>query len=70
MSHWICIEKTPHRSEIDIWGAKLEASDIPFVLVNKQDSMYTIGYFELHVMNEQAAEALAIIKDEYQSQTF
>lgn len=56
--------------EVEILAGNLESADIPCVVVNKQDSSYAFGYYELHVLSDDALTASQLIKDEYQPENF
>lgn len=47
---WVCVYKTSSRFDAQAVQGNLESSDIPCVMLNKQDSSYmAFGYVELHV---------------------
>ena len=52
----------PYRAEIV--RAVLEENDLNPVLVNKKDTLYQIGHYEVHVVQEDVLKAIKIIKDD------
>lgn len=62
--NWKCIYKTPSEFEARAIQGNLEEGGIKAVLLNKRDSSFTIGYVELHVPEDQEAEALLILEDQ------
>jgi hypothetical protein len=42
----------------------LEENNLKPVIIQKQDSLYKIGYFEVHVSEEEVIKAIKIIEDE------
>lgn len=42
----------------------LEENNLKPVIIQKQDSLYKIGYFEVHVIEEEVIKAIKIIEDE------
>ncbi|MGI9191672.1 MAG: putative signal transducing protein [Chitinophagaceae bacterium] len=55
---WICIQKTSSRFEAEAMRGNLEHAGFNCVVLNKQDSAYiSIGYFELHVPQQEAEAA-------------
>lgn len=59
---WICILKTQRRFEAEALKGQLEASEIPCVLMNKQDVSYpAIGFVELMIPETFKTEAFHIL---------
>ncbi len=52
----------PYRAEIV--KAVLEENDLSPVLINKKDTLYQIGHYEVHVVQEDVLKAIKIIKDD------
>ena len=64
MSNWqkVFSDKTEYRAEIV--KAVLEDNDLQPVLVNKKDSTYHLGQFEVHVAPDKIMKAIKIIRDD------
>ena len=64
MSNWqkVYEDTSGHRAEIV--KAVLEDKDLNPVLVNKKDSAYQFGQFEVHVAPDNVLRAIKTIKDE------
>jgi hypothetical protein len=63
-SNWICIHKTGSRFEAEAIRGNLEANGIACVVMNKQDSSYiSIGFFEIHVPEQEAPRALTFLSN-------
>ncbi len=64
MSNWqkVYTDRQGYRAEIV--KAILEEKGYNPVLINKKDSTYHFGQFEVHVESEHVLEALKIIKDD------
>jgi hypothetical protein len=63
-SNWICIHKTSSRFEAEAIRGNLDANGIACVVMNKQDSSYiSIGYFEIHVPEQEATRALTFLSN-------
>lgn len=52
----------PYRAEIV--RAVLEENGLSPVLINKKDTLYQIGHYEVHVVPEDVLKAIKIIKDD------
>jgi hypothetical protein len=52
----------PYRAEIV--KAVLEDNNLSPVLINKKDTVYQIGHYEVHVAPENVLKAIKIIKDD------
>ena len=64
MSNWqkVYFDKTEYRAEIV--RAVLEDNGLQPVLINKKDSTYHLGQFEVHVAPGNVIRSLIIIKDD------
>ncbi len=61
---WTCIYKTAKRFEAEAIRGNLESSDIPCVILNKQDSSYlAFGLIEIHVPENKRKAAELILSD-------
>lgn len=63
MKNWEKIFTTPQMHQAELTKALLIANDIEAIVLNKQDSMYHWGYFEVYVNQEDKGAALIIIQD-------
>lgn len=64
MNNWQKVYTTPNGHQAEIVKAVLETHDFPAVVMNRKDSSYHFGYFEVFVNAEDAPTALTIIADE------
>lgn len=64
MSQWKVIFKTNKQYEAEIVKDVLESHYLQPVIVNKKDSSYHFGNFEIHISTEQAMEAMQIIRND------
>jgi len=64
MSNWqkVYEDSSSHRAEIV--KAVLDDRDMNPVLVNKKDSSYQFGQFEVHVAPDHVLRAIKIVKEE------
>jgi len=64
MSNWqrVYSDRTEYRAEIV--KAVLEDHHLQPVIVNKKDSTYHLGQFEVHVAPDNVMKAIKIIKDD------
>lgn len=61
---WEMIYRTDNPVTADIIRDMLEVNGVNAVIMNKQDSAYKVlGYFEVMVPEEQAAQAKQLLKD-------
>lgn len=64
-TNWTCIYKTNNRFEAEAIKGNLESSDVPCVLMNKQDSSYlAFGYIEVNVPTEFEGSARFILDNQ------
>ncbi|MBL7753161.1 MAG: DUF2007 domain-containing protein [Bacteroidota bacterium] len=64
---WVCVFKSNSRFEAEAVQGNLESSDIPCVLINKQDSSYlSFGYVEIHVPDSYQVIAENLLNDSIQ----
>ena len=59
---WKVVYETPNEVRAEIAKAVLEDSEIPTVVVNKKDSSYQFGVYEVCVNQDFIEEATRIIK--------
>lgn len=64
MKSWKKIYTTPNPVRAEIVRSILEDREIPAVVVNKKDSMYNLGNFEVQVSNDLIIRALKIVNEE------
>jgi len=64
MDKWqkVYSDQSPHKAEIV--KAVLEDHSLNPVIINKQDSNYKIGYFEIYVNPDEVLKAIKLINDE------
>ena len=64
MSNWVSVYTTPAAHRAEIVKAVLEEEELNPVIINKKDSSYKFGYYEVLVVEEEAVEAAQLIRDE------
>lgn len=64
MAEWQRIYQDQQQYRAEIVKAILEDHDLDPVLVDKKDSAYHFGYYEIHVSADQVIRALRIINEE------
>lgn len=64
MENWSKIYATNKFHEAEIVKAVLEDHDIAAVILNKKDSSYHFGFFEIHVKKDLTLKAIKIIQDD------
>ncbi len=64
MSNWQKVYTTTVNHQAEIVKGVLEANAIPAVVMNRKDSSYHFGHFEVLVPADKNMEALKIIADE------
>lgn len=64
MANWVSVYRDTFLHRVEIVKAVLEDASITAVIVNKKDTAYQIGNFELQVGNDDAIKALKIIDDD------
>jgi hypothetical protein len=62
MNQWKCVFKTSNALKAELLKNELLNNDIPTVIVNKQDSNYLIGNYEVHTPENQELIAKVIIE--------
>lgn len=60
---WIMIFETAKQFEIEIIKGMLTENDIEAVVINKKDSSYLFGTFELYVSRDNVMKAKTLILD-------
>lgn len=64
MENWNKVFATSKFHEAEIVKAVLEKHDIQAVVLNKKDSSYHWGQFEVHVKKDSILKAIKIIQDD------
>lgn len=64
MVEWQKVYQDPQQYRAEIVKAILEEHDLDPVLVDKKDSAYQFGHFEVHVAADNVIRALKIINEE------
>ncbi|HZI00338.1 MAG TPA: DUF2007 domain-containing protein [Flavisolibacter sp.] len=64
MNNWQQVYTTSSSHQAEIVKGVLETHSIPAVVLNRKDSSYHFGHFEVHVPAEDLVEASKIIADE------
>lgn len=64
MSKWQAVFKTSQLYKAEMVKAILFEKGYSPILIDKQDSNYKIGYFEVHVTLDQVLQSIKIIEDE------
>ncbi|MBL7138095.1 MAG: DUF2007 domain-containing protein [Bacteroidales bacterium] len=59
---WVCLFASKIRYKAEILKGLLEESDIPAVIINKQDSAYLFGDIEVYVNLDHVLRAQQILK--------
>lgn len=63
MEGWTCVYTSDKLHEAEFVTALLDTNNITSVIVNKQDSLYLLGYIEVYVPVENAFIASQIINN-------
>ena len=63
MQNWTCIFTTKNLQEAEITKGLLTYNGINSVIINKQDSSYMFGDYELYVSREDSERATRIIQE-------
>jgi hypothetical protein len=66
MKNWRKVYETPNQHRAHIVQSVLATHALPAVIVNKKDTTYHFGHFEVHVDADNILRALKIIADEIQ----
>ena len=64
MSNWISVYTTPVAHRAEIVKAILEEEGLNPVIINKKDSSYKFGYYDVLVVEEESVDAANLIRDE------
>ncbi len=64
MNNWQKVYTTPNSHQAEIVKGVLESHSIPAVVLNRKDSSYHFGYFDVLVSAEDGLAALKIVADE------
>jgi len=62
MPQWEKLYETPVSHRAEMVRALLESNNIPVVILNKKDSSYLFGHFEIHVYHEYVIQALIVME--------
>jgi len=60
---WICIYTSPKLQNAEIIKGLLSFNEINNVMINKQDSSYLFGFFEVYVNREDGVKAKFILTE-------
>ena len=60
---WVKIYESGKQYEIEIISGLLNENDIESVIMNKQDSVYLFGEYELYVKREEILRAKTLIQN-------
>jgi hypothetical protein len=64
MKNWSKVYESPTQHRAHIVQSVLQTYALPAVIVNKKDTTYHFGHFEVHVGADHILRALKIIADE------
>ncbi len=64
MKNWHKVFESPSQHRAQIVQSVLQTYSLPAVIVNKKDTTYHFGHFEVHVGPDHILRALKIIADE------
>lgn len=64
MDKWQRVYSDPSMHKAEIVKAVLEEHDLKPVLINKQDSSYKFGNYEIYVNPDEVIRAIKLINDE------
>lgn len=60
---WVCIFHSPHQQEAELIRGVLAHNEIRAIVVNKQDSFYKFGDFEVFVNRQDVVTAKFVLKE-------
>ncbi|MGF1638797.1 MAG: hypothetical protein ACFCUU_17105 [Cyclobacteriaceae bacterium] len=63
MKNWQKVFETQILHRAEIVKSVLSEAMIDGIIVNKKDSMYNLGYFEVHVARESVLNAIKLINE-------
>lgn len=63
MKDWVCIHTSQKMQEAEIIKGLLTFNEINSVVINKQDSSYMFGHFEVYVNKDDAVKATLVLKE-------
>lgn len=63
MKDWVCVFTSQKMQETEMVKGLLTFNEINNVVVNKQDSSYMFGEFEVYVNREDAVKAKFVLKE-------
>ena len=61
MANWVKVFETKNVFKAELLKNELKTNEIMAVILNKQDSNYLIGYYEIQVPDEQESIAKVVI---------
>ena len=64
MDNWVSVFTTHQVHQAEIVKTLLEEEDLRPVIINKRDSSYKLGYYEVFVLQEEALKATNLIENE------
>lgn len=64
MSNWQAVYKTDQLYKAEIVKDFLQNSSLHPIIVDKKDSAYLIGYYEIRVVNDDVLRAIKLIEDD------
>jgi hypothetical protein len=64
MDNWISVFSTHQAHQAEIVKTLLEEEELKPVVINKKDSSYKFGYYEVFVLQEEAFKAANLIENE------
>ncbi|HRH68185.1 MAG: DUF2007 domain-containing protein [Flavobacteriales bacterium] len=68
MANWTLIHSARDRQEAEMLRGRLEANDIPVVLMDQQSSVYPMmGSIDIHVDRDHVLRALHLLNNEAQA---
>ena len=63
MKDWVCIYTSQKLQDAEMTKGLLSFNEINSVVINKQDSSYMFGYFEVYVNRDDAVKAKYVLKE-------
>ena len=61
---WVRVYRNDNQYRAEIVKAVLEDNDLAAVVVNKKDTAYHLGFYEVHVGADDVLKAIKIITDD------
>jgi hypothetical protein len=63
MKDWVCIYTSRKLQDAEMTKGLLSFNEINSVVINKRDSSYMFGYFEVYVNRDDAVKAKYVLKE-------